>query len=173
MSCPAIRPAACCRASAAEPPGEYGAGDRKVQAYCFRMCLTDVPENRVPFPKPEGYDPRQYELLLRIFDAGWRETFDKFDPDPESQDRHEQPRPVQHRQHRLQLRLSGGLLRAPARDHPGTRDVPEGLAVLHRQRSARAGGCADQDEPMGAWPRTSSPTTATGRIRSTSAKRGG
>ena len=46
------------------------------------MCLTDVPENRIPFPKPEGYDPRQYELLLRIFDAGWRETFEKFDPMP-------------------------------------------------------------------------------------------
>ena len=46
------------------------------------MCLTDHPENRVPFPKPEGYDARQYELLLRIFQAGWRETFDKFDPIP-------------------------------------------------------------------------------------------
>ncbi len=64
------------------PPGEYGAGDNKVQAYCFRYCVTDVPENRVPFPKPEGYDPKQYELLLRVFNAGWRETFNKFDPVP-------------------------------------------------------------------------------------------
>jgi hypothetical protein len=63
-------------------PGEYGQGDKKVQAYCFRLCLTDHSENRVPFPKPDGYDPRQYELLLRIFNAGWRETFDKFDPIP-------------------------------------------------------------------------------------------
>jgi hypothetical protein len=65
-----------------EPPGQYGEGDKKVQAYCFRMCLTRVPANRVPFPKPANYDPRQYELLLRIFAAGWRETFDKFDPIP-------------------------------------------------------------------------------------------
>ncbi|MGQ9562438.1 MAG: FAD-dependent oxidoreductase [Thermogutta sp.] len=65
-----------------EPPGEFGQGDHRVQAYCFRLCLTDVPENRVPFPKPEGYDPKQYELLLRIFAAGWRETFHKFDPIP-------------------------------------------------------------------------------------------
>jgi hypothetical protein len=65
-----------------EPPGEYGQGDKRVQAYCFRMCLTDHPENRVPFPKPDGYDPRQYGLLLRVFEAGWRETFDKFDPIP-------------------------------------------------------------------------------------------
>ncbi len=65
-----------------EPPGEYGKADKKVQAYCFRMCLTDVPENRIPFAKPEGYDARQYELLLRVFNAGWRETFEKFDPIP-------------------------------------------------------------------------------------------
>ena len=65
-----------------EPPGEYGAGDKRVQAYCFRLCLTDHPENRIPFPKPEGYDPAQYELLLRIFAASWRETFHKFDPIP-------------------------------------------------------------------------------------------
>jgi hypothetical protein len=64
------------------PPGEYGQGDDKVQAYCFRMCLSDHPDNRVPFPKPAGYDPRQYELLVRIFDAGWRETFDKYDRIP-------------------------------------------------------------------------------------------
>ena len=64
------------------PPGEYGSADKKVQAYCFRMCLTQVPENRVAFAKPEGYDPNQYELLVRIFNAGWRETFQKFDPIP-------------------------------------------------------------------------------------------
>lgn len=66
----------------AEPPGNYGDGDKKVQAYCFRMCLTQAPDNRVTFPKPAGYDPKEYELLLRVFAAGWRETFDKFDPIP-------------------------------------------------------------------------------------------
>ena len=66
----------------AQPPGEDGQGDRRIQAYCFRMCLTDVPENRVPFAKPERYDARQYELVLRVFATGWRETFRKFDPIP-------------------------------------------------------------------------------------------
>lgn len=64
------------------PPGEYGQGDKKVQAYCYRYCVTDHPENQIPFPKPEGYDPKQYELLVRVYEAGWRETFEKFDPVP-------------------------------------------------------------------------------------------
>ncbi len=66
----------------AEHPGEKGQGDHRVQAYCFRVCMTDHPENRIPFPKPEEYDSTQYELLVRIFDAGWREWFDKFDAIP-------------------------------------------------------------------------------------------
>lgn len=66
-----------------EHPGEKGAGDHRVQAYCFRMCLTDVPENRIPFTAPDGYDPEQYELLIRCFEAGWgMEVFAKFDPIP-------------------------------------------------------------------------------------------
>jgi hypothetical protein len=65
-----------------EPPGVKGEGDNKVQAYCFRMCLTQVPANRVPFPKPANYNPKEYELLVRIFEAGWRETFQKFDMIP-------------------------------------------------------------------------------------------
>ena len=58
----------------AEPEG---AGDRRVQAYCFRMCLTDEPSNRIPFVKPEGYDPLTYELLLRNLEAIDPETFAK------------------------------------------------------------------------------------------------
>jgi hypothetical protein len=64
------------------PPGNDGEGDRRVQAYCFRMCLTDVPDNRVSFPRPEGYDRSQYELLLRVLQTGWREVFQKFDRIP-------------------------------------------------------------------------------------------
>lgn len=67
---------------APDGPGEKGAGDHKIQAYCFRMCMSNHPDNRVPFPKPEGYDPARYELLGRVFDSGWRETFQKFDPIP-------------------------------------------------------------------------------------------
>ncbi|MGB3777959.1 MAG: FAD-dependent oxidoreductase [Tunicatimonas sp.] len=65
-----------------EDPGEYGEGDDKIQAYCFRMCLSNHPDNRVAFPRPAGYDSTQYELLARVFDRGWRETFNKFDMIP-------------------------------------------------------------------------------------------
>jgi hypothetical protein len=63
-------------------PGEYGAADHRVQAYCYRLCMTDHPKNLVPFARPEGYDAAQYELLVRIYNAGWRETFQKFDRIP-------------------------------------------------------------------------------------------
>jgi hypothetical protein len=63
----------------ADAPGVRGEGDKRVQAYCYRWCATDHPENRIPFPKPANYDASQYELLVRVLDAGWRQTFHKFD----------------------------------------------------------------------------------------------
>lgn len=52
------------------PQGNDGDGDHRIQAYNFRLCTTDDPENRKPWPKPEGYDEQQFELLLRNFEAG-------------------------------------------------------------------------------------------------------
>lgn len=52
------------------PPDIDGQGDRKVQAYNFRLCATDRPEHRRPWPKPANYDENRYELLLRNFEAG-------------------------------------------------------------------------------------------------------
>ncbi len=52
-----------------EKPGLEGEGDKKIQAYCFRMCLTDHPDNRIPFQKPANYDEVNYELLFRNYEA--------------------------------------------------------------------------------------------------------
>ena len=47
-----------------------GDGDHRLQAFCFRMCMSNVKENSVPFPKPTDYDESKYELLFRNFEAG-------------------------------------------------------------------------------------------------------
>jgi hypothetical protein len=73
------------------PPGLTGDGDNKIQAYCYRLCLTDVKENQIPFARPDDYDPWQYEVLGRLFESGWGELelinkgstrLAKFDPIP-------------------------------------------------------------------------------------------
>ncbi len=63
-------------------PRVQGEGDDKIQAYCFRLCLTKHLENMVPITQPADYDPWQYELLIRVFASGWKEVFYKFDPLP-------------------------------------------------------------------------------------------
>jgi hypothetical protein len=65
-----------------EKLGENGSGDSKIQAYCYRLCLTQHPENRIPITKPEGYDSTQYELLVRLSATRWDEFFGKYDPIP-------------------------------------------------------------------------------------------
>ncbi|NLA75450.1 MAG: FAD-dependent oxidoreductase, partial [Deltaproteobacteria bacterium] len=50
-------------------PGIDGHGDKKIQAYCFRMTLTDHPDNRIPFTQPDGYNELEYELLFRNYEA--------------------------------------------------------------------------------------------------------
>ena len=59
---------------AAKPLRPHGSGDRLVQAYAYRMCLTRAPD-RIPFPKPSGYDPAAYELLRRYLERGARAPF--------------------------------------------------------------------------------------------------
>jgi hypothetical protein len=51
-------------------PGEEGAADQRIQAYNFRLCLTDRTDNQVPFSKPSDYDEAEYEILFRAFAAG-------------------------------------------------------------------------------------------------------
>lgn len=46
-----------------------GSGDGKVQAYNFRICLTDEAGNSLPIERPADYDPARYELLLRLIEA--------------------------------------------------------------------------------------------------------
>ena len=65
-----------------DPIAENGSGDKKVQAYCFRLCLSDHPGNRIAFPKPAHYNPANYELVARVLDTGWMDWFAKYDRIP-------------------------------------------------------------------------------------------
>jgi hypothetical protein len=47
------------------PMAANGSGDKKVQAYNFRMILTNDPANKMPWSKPNGYDASNFELLAR------------------------------------------------------------------------------------------------------------
>lgn len=47
-----------------------GEGDRRIQAYNYRLCMTADPANRLPIGKPAGYREADHELLLRNFEAG-------------------------------------------------------------------------------------------------------
>ncbi|MEK3686852.1 FAD-dependent oxidoreductase [Paenibacillus sp. FSL R10-2736] len=57
--------------------GGIGDGDNKLQAYNFRMCLTDNPGNRLEIGKPEGYNEADYEILFRAIEQGQRSRFFK------------------------------------------------------------------------------------------------
>jgi len=57
--------------------GRFGDGDTKVQAYNFRMCLTNNPDNRLEIEKPEGYDEADYEILFRAIEQGQATKFFK------------------------------------------------------------------------------------------------
>lgn len=46
-----------------------GTGDKKVQAYNYRICLTNDPQNLLPLIRPDDYDSTRYELLIRLFEA--------------------------------------------------------------------------------------------------------
>lgn len=50
-------------------PQPAGRGDKKIQAYNFRICLTDSAENRIPITRPDDYDSTRYELMARLFEA--------------------------------------------------------------------------------------------------------
>jgi hypothetical protein len=46
-----------------QPSQPRGSGDKKVQAYNFRICLSSDPANQIAITQPAGYDPAKYELL--------------------------------------------------------------------------------------------------------------
>ncbi|WP_269522766.1 FAD-dependent oxidoreductase [Coraliomargarita parva] len=52
------------------PKGNPGDGDKSIMGFCFRQCLTQDPDNQIPFQKPANYDPANYEIYRRYLAAG-------------------------------------------------------------------------------------------------------
>ena len=61
-------PSGLCWGISDHPLASKGTGDSSVQAYNYRLCLTNDQQLRRPFEKPETYNPDQYELLLRMLE---------------------------------------------------------------------------------------------------------
>jgi len=57
--------------------GAAGGGDEKLQAYCYRMVLTNVPENRIMITKPKNYNEADFEILFRAIEVGQKSGFFK------------------------------------------------------------------------------------------------
>jgi hypothetical protein len=66
----------------ADAGGTDGKGDGRLQAYCYRMCLTDVASNRVMIARPADYREEDFELLFRAIEAGQKSRFFKLSPMP-------------------------------------------------------------------------------------------
>jgi hypothetical protein len=65
------------------PADRIGEGDGGLQAYGFRVCLTDRDDNRVPFEEPPGYDAASFELLRRYLVAAQVEARDLLGLNPD------------------------------------------------------------------------------------------
>jgi len=66
-----------------QPSQPRGSGDKKVQAYNFRICLSSDPANQVAITQPAGYDPAKYELLIRVLEKEPQRPFNLIlKPDP-------------------------------------------------------------------------------------------
>lgn len=62
--------------------GKVGDADYRLQAFCYRMVLTDAEANRIAIEKPANYEEARYEILFRAIEAGQSRNFFKVTPMP-------------------------------------------------------------------------------------------
>ena len=149
------------------PSDRLGEGDGGVQAYGFRVCLTDRAENRLPLKAPSGYDRAEFELLRRLLHAVSLEARDllglrpgllpngKCDVnsigpfslnllDGSNRGYPDGSREERERIKARHLEYTQGLLHFLAHDEA----VPDRIRV----EVARWGPCADEFQDSGGWP---------------------
>ncbi len=145
-----------------EPFGTPGEGDHRIQGYCFRLCLTREPANRIPIGKPAAYDPKQYEIYRRYARLGGQLFYPVASLPRGKTDlgswhdlsanlygmNHEYPNgsyAVRERIYREHLAFTHGLLWFLANDP----DLPAST----RERWQGWGLCKDEFTDNGGWPR--------------------
>jgi len=149
------------------PSDRLGEGDGGLQAYGFRVCLTDRPGNRLPFEQPDGYDPSEFELLRRYLAAVEIEAHDLLGLVPDllpngkcdvnsigpfslnlldgsNRDYPDGNTAARARVRERHLRYTQALLYFLSHDD----DVPERI----RAELQRWGTCADEFADTGGWP---------------------
>jgi hypothetical protein len=149
------------------PEEALGEGDGGLQAYGYRVCLTDRPENRLPLGEPDGYDPGEFELLRRYLHAADVEARDLLGLDPDllpngkcdvnsigpfslnvldggNRDYPEGGEETRRRVRDEHLRYTRAFLHFLAHDE----SVPEHV----RAEVSRWGPCADEFTEDGGWP---------------------
>ena len=88
-----------------------GSGDGRLQAYNFRVCMTDDPALKVAWQKPAGYDPAQYELARRWFNG------EKDDYNEQLKDWHGKPTDVVRKFDILTQKTKGGHRKTDTNNH--------------------------------------------------------
>jgi hypothetical protein len=149
------------------PCDRLGEGDGGLQAYGFRVCLTDRPGNRLPFEQPDEYDPSEFELLRRYLAAVEVEAHDLLGLVPDllpngkcdvnsigpfslnvldgsNRDYPDGDTATRARVRERHLRYTQALLYFLSHDD----DVPERI----RAELQRWGTCADEFADTGGWP---------------------
>jgi hypothetical protein len=91
---------------------KQGMGDKRVQAYCFRMCMTDDPALRIAWERPERYDPALYVLARRWFRGQKDEYNDQLTPE-----RAQEPGAVPRKFDILPMRTAGGFHKTDTNNH--------------------------------------------------------
>jgi hypothetical protein len=123
---------------------DQGKADHKLQAYCFRMCMTNDPSLKIDWEKPEGYDPLQYELAAQRFchhkPGDWNAAV--------AVNKQGQPVGLPNKFDVLDRRTPGGFRKTDTNNHcPCSSDFVGAnyawtLADLGRQREDFSGACA-------------------------------
>jgi len=97
------------------PPAPEGSGDHRIQAYNFRVCMTDDPELKVDWVRPEGFRELDHELARRWFN-GEPDVYNAHLPNPKN-DHLPEPDSILRKFDVMEARTPGGYLKTDTNNH--------------------------------------------------------